>query len=141
MVVGCLCVFLCFASLNSQFLIIVYVYSKNESLGVKSTYDDSMDQYTTKLKDVNTPEYKRRLAEAERHASEIESNQSSRRNTSLENGDEVDEETRYSAVIRPNQQSHPHHNMSSASSSQSSQSGGRHSSAADSSSSNNKPSK
>ena len=130
--------FLWFASLNSQFLIILYVYSKNESLGVKSTYDDSMDQYTTKLKDVNTPEYKRRLAEAERHASEIESNLSSRRNTSLENGDEVDEETRYSAVIRPNQQSHPHHNMSSASSSQS---GGRHSSAADSSSSNNKPSK
>ena len=130
--------FLWFASLNSRFLIILYVYSKNESLGVKSTYDDSMDQYTTKLKDVNTPEYKRRLAEAERHASEIESNQSSRRNTSLENGDEVDEETRYSAVIRPNQQCHPHHNMSSASSSQS---GGRHSSAADTSSSNNKPSK
>lgn len=81
---------------------------KNEALGVKSSYDDNMEQYTTKLKESDSQEYRKRREEADRAARDIERNSASRRNTALENGDEIDEETKYSAVIRPSQQPNTH---------------------------------
>lgn len=74
---------------------------------MKSSYDDSMHLYTTKLEVKDTPEWHQRERTAERIAADIERNSVSRNNQELENGDELDEEMRHSAVIRPGS-SHAH---------------------------------
>lgn len=71
-----------------------------ERYGVKTSYNEDLEQYTTKLDKTDSAEYRKKEQEAERLAAEIEQNSTSRRNIDLENGDE-DEEMRHSAVIRP----------------------------------------
>lgn len=58
-----------------------------------------MHEYTTPLK-TDIPDFEIKRAEAERLAAEIEKDVISRRNISRENGDEGDEEQRWSAVTR-----------------------------------------
>ena len=60
----------------------------------------------TKLRPENTAEYKEREARAAAIAREIEASESYRRHSELENGDDgVDEESRFSAVVRNNSDS------------------------------------
>lgn len=71
-----------------------------EKFGVSTTYEESL--YTTKL-DKTSKEYKDREVEAERLAREIEGKKSSNTHLNEERGqagEEIDEETKYSFVIR-----------------------------------------
>ncbi|XP_041348200.1 ataxin-2-like protein isoform X2 [Gigantopelta aegis] len=70
-----------------------------EQFRVKSTYDESLQQYTTPLKKSDTKEYKQREQEAERLCKEIEKTDDHRTRKDLENGD-GDEESKFSAVQR-----------------------------------------
>lgn len=80
---------------------LLYLRYNETEFGVKSSYDDSMHLYTTTLEKKNTPEWQQRERDAEKLAAEIERNVMSRSNIELENGDEMDEEMKHSAVIRP----------------------------------------
>lgn len=72
-----------------------------ENFNVTSSYDDSLEQYTTKLEKKDTEEYKRREEAASKLAAEIEDTAQYKKNIALENGEgDLDEETRFSAVIR-----------------------------------------
>lgn len=69
---------------------------------VKSSYDESLEQYTTKLNKGNTEEYRRREEEAQRIAAEIVGCDQHRHDLELDNGD-CDEEMAFSAVRRPSE--------------------------------------
>ncbi|KAK7499053.1 hypothetical protein BaRGS_00009600 [Batillaria attramentaria] len=71
-----------------------------EQFDVKSTYDENLSQYTTPLVRKNDREYRQKEEEAERIAREIESTDTYRAHSALENGDR-DEEAKFSAVVRP----------------------------------------
>lgn len=72
-----------------------------ENFNVKSSYDDSLAQYTTPLQKKDTEEYKRREEQASKLAAEIEDTAQYKKHIALENGDgDLDEETRFSAVVR-----------------------------------------
>lgn len=69
-----------------------------EKYGVKSSYDNSLQEYTVPLTKKDTEEYKLQEAKASKIAQEIETNNSYQSRIQLENGDEED---RFSAVVRP----------------------------------------
>lgn len=69
-----------------------------EKYGVKSSYDNTLQEYTVPLERKNTEEYKLQEAKASRIAQEIEANATYQSRIQLENGDEED---RFSAVVRP----------------------------------------
>ncbi|XP_035224737.1 ataxin-2-like protein [Stegodyphus dumicola] len=69
-----------------------------EKYGVKSSYDNSLQEYTVPLTKKDTEEYKLQEAKALKIAHEIEANVSYQTRIQLENGDEED---RFSAVARP----------------------------------------
>ncbi|XP_013784942.1 ataxin-2-like, partial [Limulus polyphemus] len=73
-----------------------------EKYGVTSTYDSTLQGYTVPLERKNTEEYKKQETKAVKIALEIENTQHHHARTALENGDEVE---RYSAVIRPTEES------------------------------------
>ena len=76
------------------------MFRKNaETFGVKSTYDPNLKEYTTQLEPTDTQLYRDRASEAEKIAREIEGTQGYRQSIELENGE--DEEEKFSAVIRP----------------------------------------
>lgn len=68
--------------------------------GYKSTFNSEMTEYTLPLIKQNTAEFKRREAEAERLAREIESDLNYRANVDKELSDGEDEEMAFSAVHR-----------------------------------------
>ena len=71
-----------------------------DKYGMATSYNE--EAYTTKLPSaVNTPDYHQKRADAERAASEIEACQMSRNHQALEDSEEQNEESKYSAVIRP----------------------------------------
>ncbi|KAL5016346.1 hypothetical protein ScPMuIL_005935 [Solemya velum] len=78
--------------------------TNTQKYNVQSSYDNSLQQYTTPLEKSNTKEYKKREEEAEKLASEIEKSDVYRQRIDLENL-EGDEEKLYSAVVRPNETS------------------------------------
>ena len=80
-----------------------YFRHHEEKYGKKTNFNE--EDYTTKLPSADTPENREKWAEAARVASEIEANPTSHRNTALENGDGDDEESRFSAVVRPSHSS------------------------------------
>ncbi|XP_055953303.1 ataxin-2-like protein isoform X1 [Argiope bruennichi] len=69
-----------------------------EKYGVKSSYDNSLQEYTVPLNKKDTEEYKQKEAKASKIAQEIESNMTYQARLLMENGDEED---RFSAVVRP----------------------------------------
>ncbi|XP_054722608.1 ataxin-2-like protein [Uloborus diversus] len=73
-----------------------------EKYGVKSSYDNSLQEYTVPLTKKDTEEYKLQEAKAMKIAHEIEANVSYQTRLQLENGDEED---RFSAVVRPDDSS------------------------------------
>lgn len=72
--------------------------TNEEKYGVKSSFDSNLPGYTIPLNKQNTEEYKQQEARASKLANEIESASHHKSRAALENGDEED---RYSAVIRP----------------------------------------
>ncbi|XP_052800469.1 ataxin-2-like protein isoform X2 [Mya arenaria] len=68
---------------------------------VKTSYDESMEQYTTKLERENTEEYRQREEHARKIAEDIERNPNYRKRQELENINGDDEESRFSSVVRP----------------------------------------
>ncbi|KAH7646491.1 hypothetical protein HUG17_2029 [Dermatophagoides farinae] len=75
------------------------MFKLNESkYNIETTYQDDMSEYTIKLEHRNDEEYKQREAQAAKIAREIE--QDSTRLARYAKEDELDEESRYSAVIR-----------------------------------------
>ncbi|XP_065201660.1 ataxin-2 homolog isoform X2 [Planococcus citri] len=75
------------------------MFERNEELGVGSTYDDSLADYTVQIIKNNTKDFKEEEAKAARIAMEIERNPSSQARASLENGE--NEEELYASVVRP----------------------------------------
>ncbi|KAK7063175.1 Ataxin 2-like [Halocaridina rubra] len=79
------------------------MFRKNEEkYGVTTSYTPEMEGYTTPLNRRNTREYREREAKALRIATEILSAPTTQARSEAENGDEED---RYSAVVRPSEQS------------------------------------
>ncbi|XP_013380037.1 ataxin-2-like protein isoform X3 [Lingula anatina] len=76
-----------------------------EVFNVKTSYDDSLTQYTTPLERKNTPEFRQRQAEAARLAAEIESSDQYKAHIALEDTGS-DEEDKFSAVVRPGESNH-----------------------------------
>lgn len=75
------------------------MFKLNESkYNIETTYQDDMSEYTIKLEHRNDEEYRQREAQAAKIAREIE--QDSTRVARYSKEDELDEESRYSAVIR-----------------------------------------
>lgn len=72
---------------------------------VQSSYDESLEQYTTRLERGNSEEYRRRELQASKLAAEIEGNELSKRHLALENGEGEDEESAFSSVVRPGESS------------------------------------
>ncbi|XP_074641772.1 uncharacterized protein LOC141899401 isoform X2 [Tubulanus polymorphus] len=68
-----------------------------EKYNVKSTYDSSLNEYTTPLNIKDTVEFREKQVKAEQLAREIENSDTYKQSIELENGDEED---RFSAVIR-----------------------------------------
>jgi hypothetical protein len=68
--------------------------------GYKSTFNADMSEYTMPVRRENTAEYRRREAEAERLAREIESDYNYKLNVDKELSDGEDEELAFSAVHR-----------------------------------------
>lgn len=81
------------------------MFSTNErQFNVKSTYDDSLHQYTIPLEKRDTQEYREKEERAAKLANEIEKSDGYRQRTDLENNAEGDdEEAKFSAVVRPDQ--------------------------------------
>ena len=81
------------------------MFSTNErQFNVKSTYDDSLHQYTIPLEKLDTKEYREKEERAAQLAHEIEKSDGYRQRTDLENSTEIDdEESKFSAVVRPDQ--------------------------------------
>lgn len=79
------------------------MFSTNErQFNVKSTYDDSLHQYTVPLEKRDTKEYREKEERAALLAQEIEKSDGYRQRTDLENNGEGDnEESKFSAVVRP----------------------------------------
>ncbi|CAN0367573.1 unnamed protein product [Lampetra planeri] len=75
-----------------------------ENYGVKSTYDSSLANYTTRLDKDSSEEFQKREARAEQLAREIESSPQYRTHAALENDDGRTEEDRFSSVQRRQQQ-------------------------------------
>eukprot|EP00918_Siedleckia_nematoides_P097765 GHVU01214148.1.p1 GENE.GHVU01214148.1~~GHVU01214148.1.p1 ORF type:complete len:950 (+),score=116.10 GHVU01214148.1:44-2893(+) len=71
-----------------------------ERYHVESSYDPSLKQYTTALKTEDTAEWREKEARAAKLACEIERSEAYKVNAELENGDERDEEEKFSAVVR-----------------------------------------
>lgn len=77
------------------------MFSINErQFNVKSTYDDSLHQYTVPLEKRDTKEYKEKEERAAMLAQEIERSDGYKQRNDLEN-DGDDEEAKFSAVVRP----------------------------------------
>ncbi|XP_060572072.1 ataxin-2-like protein isoform X3 [Ruditapes philippinarum] len=72
---------------------------------VQSSYDDSLEQYTTRLERGNSEEYRRREQQASKLAAEIERCESYKKHIALENGEGDDEEAAFSSVVRPGESS------------------------------------
>ncbi|XP_053375679.1 ataxin-2-like protein isoform X2 [Mercenaria mercenaria] len=72
---------------------------------VQSSYDDSLEQYTTRLERGNSEEYRRREQQASKIAAEIERCESYKKHIALENGEGDDEEAAFSSVVRPGESS------------------------------------
>lgn len=72
---------------------------------VQSSYDESLEQYTTRLERGNSEEYRRREQQASKLAAEIERCDSYKKHIALENGEGDDEEAAFSAVVRPGESS------------------------------------
>lgn len=70
---------------------------------VKSSYDESLAQYTTKLEKSDSEDYRRKEEKAMRLAAEIEGTDTYKRNIALENGEGGDEEALFSSVVRPSE--------------------------------------
>ncbi|XP_071181266.1 ataxin-2-like protein isoform X4 [Mytilus edulis] len=79
------------------------MFSTNErQFNVKSTYDDSLHQYTVPLEKRDTKEYREKEERAALLAQEIEKSDGYRQRTDLENnGEGENEESKFSAVVRP----------------------------------------
>lgn len=78
------------------------MFKRNEqSFNVKSVYSDDLEQYTTPLQKGDSAEWQEREKKAEKIAAEIESSDQSQRRYEAENEDCVDEEEKFSAVVRP----------------------------------------
>ncbi|GFU23901.1 ataxin-2 homolog [Nephila pilipes] len=75
-----------------------------EKYGVKSSYDNTLQEYTVPLTKKDTEEYRLKEAKASKIAHEIESNMTCQARMQMENGDEED---RFSAVVRPDDGSSP----------------------------------
>ncbi|GFY43340.1 ataxin-2 homolog [Trichonephila inaurata madagascariensis] len=75
-----------------------------EKYGVKSSYDNTLQEYTVPLTKKDTEEYRLKEAKASKIAHEIESNMTYQARLQMENGDEED---RFSAVVRPDDGSSP----------------------------------
>ncbi|CAG0883157.1 unnamed protein product [Darwinula stevensoni] len=72
--------------------------TNEENFNVKSTYEPTMREYTVAIHQNDSDEFRWREKEAQRLASEIEQNPTSRTRGEVENGDDED---RFSAVVRP----------------------------------------
>ena len=73
-----------------------------ERFGVESSYDSSLEQYTMPLLPKNSEEFKKREEVARKLAEEIESSSTYKDRIALENDEgDVDEEDKFSAVVRP----------------------------------------
>ena len=85
-----------------------------EKYNIASTYSDNLEGYTVQL-NRNTAEYREIEAQAKEIAGQIENDQTSRNRAALEDScetDDVNEEEKFSAVVRPQQ--NPLHPSSSA---------------------------
>ncbi|XP_060067844.1 ataxin-2-like protein isoform X3 [Ylistrum balloti] len=71
-----------------------------EQFNVKSTYDETLKMYTTPLSKTDSIEYKAREEKAAKLAQEIEKTDQYKIRNALENGDEVNEEDKFSSVKR-----------------------------------------
>ena len=77
------------------------MFATNEkNFSVSTTYDPAMPQYTTKLQKADTKEYREREERASRMALEIQNQENFTRN---EESDLGDEESQFSAVVRPSE--------------------------------------
>jgi PAB1-binding protein PBP1 len=74
--------------------------------GYKSTFNTDMSEYTMPVRRENTAEFRRREAEAERLAREIESDYHYKLNVDKELSDGEDEELAFSAVHRDSSRHH-----------------------------------
>ncbi|XP_055343615.1 ataxin-2-like protein isoform X2 [Paramacrobiotus metropolitanus] len=87
------------------------MFRQNErNFGVKSSFDQSMSQYTVPLTiHDGTDEGRRKISEAQRLADEIERQPDYRQRANKENADEHNEEELFSAVVRPGGDRDRHH--------------------------------
>ncbi|XP_069135925.1 ataxin-2-like protein isoform X7 [Argopecten irradians] len=74
--------------------------TNEEKFHCKSTYDDSLKLYTTQLEKTDSSEYKAREEKAAKIALEIEKSDQYKIRSALENGDEMNEEDKFSSVKR-----------------------------------------
>ena len=80
------------------------MFKANEAkYGVITSYSEDLSGYTTQIDKTDAENFKKHEEKAALIAKEIENSQSSRDRTKVENGDgdDVDEEDRFSAVRRP----------------------------------------
>ncbi|XP_030848036.1 ataxin-2-like isoform X1 [Strongylocentrotus purpuratus] len=75
------------------------MFRRNEQMGVKSSYDSNLGDYTTPLDPKDTDDYQRKIIRADRLAKKIEGSSDYMVRTSKEQ--EHTEEDRFSAVVRP----------------------------------------
>lgn len=90
------------------------MFQKNEKeYGVKTTFQDTLVNYTVQIEKKDTVDFREQELEAERIANEIEKNPNYRERVDIENGDE---ETAFAAVIRPSSNNSNNNNSNSGSS-------------------------
>lgn len=70
-----------------------------KKFNINSTYRDEMPEYTIQLQPRNDDDYRQREVQAEMLAREIEKDVKRQVRLAKENNDDIDEETRYSAVV------------------------------------------
>lgn len=86
------------------------MFQKNEKeYGVKTTFNETLVNYTVQIEKKDTTDFREQELEAERIANEIEKNPTYRERVDVENGDE---EAAFAAVIRPVNNNNNNNNIS-----------------------------
>nr|CAB3249020.1 PERQ amino acid-rich with GYF domain-containing protein 2 [Phallusia mammillata] len=74
--------------------------TNSQQYGVKTSYNPSLPEYTTKLKEDDSEEYKKRKARATLLANEMEKSPNYQKHVNLELDDNITEEEKFSSVVR-----------------------------------------